>query len=903
MSQSPFESVGNAHGFCPASTMRILVVEDDPEALDLYRRCLGRLRTRSNGSHRNHSRFTPAVSFELTTCVQGEEAVEAVRTAMAEGKPYAVLFQDLRLPPGRDGLWSAGQIRALDPHVNIVLVTGFGVDPARIGRQIPPVDKLYYIEKPFQPQEIVQFAIALSSKWQLEGRLHEAYHELEARVDQRTAELERVNEELKQDIEERHRVELTLRESESRLRRQYRALMDLTHAKARTAGNLPAALREVTEAAARTLDVARVSVWLYEADGRAARCHDLYLRAEDTHCEGEIMLVKDYPQYFRALEESRALAAHDALTDRRLRELRDTCLGPAQIRASLDAPIRVGGRTVGVVRHDHSGRARQWNLDEQSFAGSVADFVALVLEACERKRREEHLRRLMRAVEQSNDGIVVMDLECRVQFVNSAFAEMHGFVECDLTNEHLSLFHTPEQFKTEVQPMLAQVIESGSCQTRSGHLKQDGTILPTWMTVTLLKDEADEPMGMLAITRDISDHLRSEERGAHLEEQLRRSQKMEAIGRLAGGVAHDFNNMLMAIIGCSEILLASLPEDEPLRREVEEIRKAGERAGELTRQLLVFSRRQVLQPKVIDLNGVVGDINKMLQRVIGEDIELVTVLHPHLGRVKADPGQLEQVIINLAINARDAMPQGGRLTIETLNVDLDETYVRDHAMVKPGHYVMLAVSDTGTGMDAETQAHIFEPFFTTKEQDKGTGLGLATVYGTIQQSGGSIYVYSEVNRGTTFKIYLPRVTTSAHRAALPPVKQPEVQGTETVLLVEDDPVVRELVQRTLARYGYTVLQAASGNEALNICQEHEDTIHVMLTDVVMPQMSGRELAQAVNECRPEIKVLFMSGYSGEAVVRHGILGQEMPFLQKPFTPDALTRKIRQALSHSHRRRS
>jgi len=411
--------------------------------------------------------------------------------------------------------------------------------------------------------------------------------------------------------------------------------------------------------------------------------------------------------------------------------------------------------------------------------------------------------------------------------------------------------------------------------------------------MTLLKDESDRPMGFLAIARDITDQKRAEDRGAQLEEQLRRAQKMEAIGRLAGGVAHDFNNMLMAIIGCSEFLLASLPEDEPLRREVEEIRKAGERASELTRQLLAFSRRQVLQPKVLDLNAVASDIDKMLRRIIGEDIELVTALDPRLGRIKADPGQLEQVIINLAINARDAMPKGGRLTLETLNVELDESYARDHAMVKPGPYAMLAVSDTGTGMDEETQAHIFEPFFTTKGLGEGTGLGLATVYGTVKQSGGYIWVYSEPERGTTFKLYFPRVPEENQCPVAPVAKSEALRGTEAVLLVEDDPVVRNLVRRTLALYGYTVREAVGAREALALCQEGKERIDLLLTDVVMPHMNGRDLAEAVRLCQPGVKLLFMSGYSGEAVVRHGMIQQNMPFLQKPFTPDTLARKIRE----------
>jgi CheY-like chemotaxis protein len=360
-------------------------------------------------------------------------------------------------------------------------------------------------------------------------------------------------------------------------------------------------------------------------------------------------------------------------------------------------------------------------------------------------------------------------------------------------------------------------------------------------------------------------------------------------------VAHDFNNLLMTIKGCSELLLGGLDQSDPRREEVEEIRKAAERATALTRQLLAFGRRQVLQPQVLDLNEVVANMDRMLQRLIGEDIQLLTVLDPELWPVKVDPGQIEQVIMNLAVNARDAMPGGGKLTIETANVVLDEGYARRHVSVKPGPCVMVAVTDNGSGMDRETQSHLFEPFFTTKKTGEGTGLGLSTVYGIVKQSEGNIWAYSELGRGTTFKIYLPRVEedVKTYRPKTAPTVSPG--GSETILLVEDEEAVRTIVSKILQNKGYTVLEAHHGNEALQICQHHQGPIHLMVTDVVMPQVSGRELAERLTLLRPEIRVLFMSGYPDNAIVHHGVLGAGTAFLQKPFTLNALECKVRELL--------
>jgi len=379
------------------------------------------------------------------------------------------------------------------------------------------------------------------------------------------------------------------------------------------------------------------------------------------------------------------------------------------------------------------------------------------------------------------------------------------------------------------------------------------------------------------------------------QEQLTQARKMEAVGRLAGGVAHDFNNLLMVIMGRTELLLRELPAEDPKRPGAELIRTTTSRAADLTRQLLAFGRKQVLQPRVVNLNGVVGNMGELLRRLIGEDITLTTLLDPGLGCVKVDPGQIEQVIMNLAINARDAMPRGGRRTIETANLELDASYTQQHLETRRGPHIMLALTDTGFGMDVQTQARIFEPFFTTKGVGKGTGLGLATVHGIVKQSGGSVWVYSEPGQGTTFKVYLPRVDEPADSGPADLLPATPLQGMETILLVEDEDAVRELVRDALRARGYTVLEARHGNEALQICERHAGRIDLMVTDVVMPEMSGRELADRLAVVKPRMKVLYMSGYTDNAVVHHGVLDPGTIFLQKPFGPGVLLRKVREVL--------
>ena len=417
--------------------------------------------------------------------------------------------------------------------------------------------------------------------------------------------------------------------------------------------------------------------------------------------------------------------------------------------------------------------------------------------------------------------------------------------------------------------------------------RRDGRLLTVQLSVRAVRNRAGQVGYYETFVRDVTDQRR-------LQQQVLQSQKMEAVGRLAGGIAHDFNNLLTVITSYSDLLLEDLAPGDAKRDDLEQVRKAADGAAALTRQLLAFSRQQAVEPRVVSLNTVVEGLQQILRRVIGEDIELTTTLAPDLGAVRADVGQLEQVLMNLAVNARDAMPKGGRLTVETANVEHDPDYAREREAAAVRQFAMLAVSDTGCGMDEATKARIFEPFFTTKEPGKGTGLGLATVYGIVKQAGGFIWVYSEPGQGTSFKIYLPEVDATAERTtAVAGARAP--RGTETVLLVEDAAAVRAVTKQVLERQGYVVLEAPDGEAALRLAQQHRGPIHLLLTDVVLPRVSGRELAERLTQVRPDMKVLYASGYTDDSVVRHGILELGTAYLQKPFSPESLARKVRNVL--------
>jgi two-component system, cell cycle sensor histidine kinase and response regulator CckA len=527
--------------------------------------------------------------------------------------------------------------------------------------------------------------------------------------------------------------------------------------------------------------------------------------------------------------------------------------------------------------------------------GGERAILATVVDVSERKRAQEALRgseeRFRQLAENIKEAFVVFELPAnKPLYVSPVWEEMWGRPVSELFADP-SLWFTVIHREDQAQVRASQeAMERGEPVAHTCRVvRADGTI--RWVRARMFPvfDDTGRAYRVAGLIEDITEARRTEE-------QFRQAQRMEAVGRLAGGVAHDFNNLLMAILGYTELVLNGLGQSHPLSPDVEEIRRAGQSAAQLTRQLLAFSRRQILQPKVLDLNQILERVESLLNRLIGEDVSLRTSLTTPLARVYADPGQVEQVIVNLVINARDAMPQGGQLLIETRDVELDESYARQHTGVVAGLYVMLAVSDTGNGMDEETQKRLFEPFFTTKEQGKGTGLGLATVYGIVKQSGGSVWVYSEVGRGTTFKIYLPAVSAfggddSAETATTPRV----LSGTETILVVEDQAEVRGVIRETLRRNGYTVLEATSGVEAIELSSAHRGPIDLLFTDVVMPGLSGRRVAQRVTAERSNVRVLYTSGYTDEAIVQHGVLEPGLAFLQKPCTAEALLHKIRDVL--------
>jgi two-component system, cell cycle sensor histidine kinase and response regulator CckA len=523
----------------------------------------------------------------------------------------------------------------------------------------------------------------------------------------------------------------------------------------------------------------------------------------------------------------------------------------------------------------------------------------IMLEITERKRAEEALReseaKYRRLHETMTDAFVRIDMIGNIQEANRAYQALLGYTEEELLQRTYGDL-TPEKWHTLEAGVIAdQVLVNGHSQVyEKEYRRKDGTIFPVELRTFLLRDDAGEPIGMWAIVRDITERKHAEEERAKLESQLIQAQKMESVGRLAGGVAHDFNNMLSVILGYAELIKAKLPDGDPFLKDILAIEKAASHSRDITRQLLAFSRKQIIAPRIINLNELITSSRNTLSRLIGEDIDLRFFPGGNLWRINFDPAQVEQILVNLAVNARDAMPDGGKLTIETTNSVLDESYCLKHLGFKPGKYVFLGVSDDGTGMDREIQSHLFEPFFTTKEVGKGTGLGLATVYGMVKQNGGFINCYSEPGRGTTFKIYIPRVGEE-DEIAEEPKEPPVAYGAGRILLVEDDEMVREITKDILEEIGYTVLAANNPQEAVALCENRDTAIDLLLTDVVMPEMSGKELGNRIAAIRPGIKVLFMSGYTSNVIAHRGVLEKGVHFIQKPFRIKDLARKIHELI--------
>ena len=563
--------------------------------------------------------------------------------------------------------------------------------------------------------------------------------------------------------------------------------------------------------------------------------------------------------------------------------------------APLDSEQRVEAFETRMVRLDGGVLDVEIAATPFPHQGKPAAQI-MIRDVTARKETEAALRRqseFIRTITESmGEGLYVIDRAGRVSFMNPASERLLGWTREELMFRDL---HQMTHYrKPDGSPLakhecaLHHAMETGTTVRRDdSFIRKDGTVLPAFAICSPLTSATDEIVGAVIVFHDVT------ERRA-LEEQLLHSQKMEAVGRLAGGIAHDFNNLLSVVSGYSEMVLAGLDEDDERRARMLEVLRAADRATGLTRQLLAFGRRQVIEPRNLDLNGVVSDVERMLHRLIGEDVQISTKLAADLGRIKADPGQVEQVLINLAVNARDAMPDGGKLILETANVVLDEDLVRGTLDVEAGPYVLLSVSDTGIGMDHKVKEHLFEPFFTTKEAGKGSGLGLATVHGIMKQSGGHVWVYSEPGWGTTFKLYFP-LAPSPDASPEESAPADAVGGTETILVVEDDDLVRSLIREFLTSMGYVVILAADPGEALEIATERPEEIDLLLTDVVMPGMSGRDLVDRVATIAPHIRVLFMSGYTDESVASRGILQDGLAFLQKPFSRQTISAKVRKVL--------
>jgi PAS domain S-box-containing protein len=780
-----------------------------------------------------------AQGYETSGLNSGAKALAALRT-----EPFDVVLTDMMMP-GMDGITLVQEGLQIDPHLVCIVMTGQGtiqtaVDSMKVGA-------FDYVLKPFRMQTLLPL---------ITRAMNVRHMRLE---------------------------NLQLRET--------LVIYELAQTIALTL-DPQTVISQLVDAVLSQTGADEVSVLLPVPDG-----DELYVAAVRGE-KRERLLGQRVPLAGTIsgwiTRERRPLMLQGEVNDKRFRPV----WPHPEITSSISIPMQVANKVVGTLNINALNRPRPFTLAQLKVLTILASTAAAALESAslytQVRRAEQNYRSIF---ENAVEGIFQSTPDRRVITANSSMARILGYdspqeLMTSFNDNDAELYVDPAAEEEVTRTLETEGIVQGY---EFEAYRKDGEKIWLSLNIRLIRDDHGNALFREGAIEDITEHKRAETERQKLEEQLRHSQKMEAIGQLAGGVAHDFNNLLTAINGYSSLALQRTNPDSRTKTYLEEIRKAGDRAANLTRQLLAFGRKQMLKPVALNLNEVVFDMNKMLRRLIGEDIKFDAKLDPQLKKIKADPGQIEQVLVNLVINSRDAMPQGGALTIETANFEVDQQYTGKLLALPPGGYVMLAVSDTGCGMDIETKARIFEPFFTTKDKGRGTGLGLSTVYGIVTQSGGNIWVYSEPDRGTTVKVYLPHFDGDEEAAERLSVETAAPRGSETILLVEDEDVVRGLARQILQQAGYKVLDAGSGDEALRLCREHSDPIHLLLTDVVMPETSGKEIAQSLTSLRPATRVLFMSGYTDDAIVHHGILDSNVEFIQKPFTPVALARKVREVL--------
>ncbi|MFH2044175.1 MAG: response regulator [Pseudomonadota bacterium] len=861
--------------------------------------------------------------YKVRTNSDGETALRS-----AKDKPPTLILLDIKMP-GMDGLEVCRKLKADEKTSSIPVIFISALEDQRSknkGFQAGAVD---YINKPFYAAEVLARV-----------KTHLSINRLQLNLKSKNAQL------LKE-ITERKNVEEALRESEGKLRTILNAtpfpiaVVDLHDDKihfwsisalilfghtAPTASEWyqiaypdPDYRREVIERWKPFLEIARESRQTVNTGEYRVTCVDGSERICELYATflSDILIVtfNDITERKRAEENmEREFQMRTALLDNipgcialiLKKSTREIVASNRHAREIGAVPGQTCFKTCA-LRDDYcpfclapklwtTGKSQKVEVEYRGiwYEGIWEDlsedlFVHYIFDITERKQAEEELRFQSEIMTNLAEAVYLVRMEDGIiVYTNSIFEKMFGYEQGKMLGKHVSIVNASAEIKPEetAKNIMAILHEKGCWQGEVKNIRKDGSKFWCYANASVF-DHSKYGKVLISVHTDITE-------SKNLQEQLRQSQKLEAIGRLSAGIAHDFNNLLTTIIGNAELALIGIGKDHPEHEMVGEIKDAGQRASGLTNQLLAFSRKQILQPEVINLNEIVNEMGSMLSRIIGEDIKLITNLAPDLGQVEADIGQIEQVIMNLVVNARDAMPKGGNLTIETKNIELDEEYTDAHAMI-PGSYVMLAVSDSGIGIAREVQPHVFEPFFTTKDKSKGTGLGLSTAYGIVKQSNGYIWVYSEPGKGTTFKIYIPSCEKAPQSPKEGDAREEVLHGSETVLLVEDDEMVRKVAFKALKSFGYQVISVPDGQKALRILREQEKMIHLLLTDIIMPEMGGEVLAAKAQDVCRDLKVLYMSGYTDSGIVHSGVLDAEIPFLQKPFTPDSLARKVREVL--------